>query len=73
METLVAEYGFTPAEAVLAATRASARALGILATHGTIEPGKAVDLIVLRADATLDIRNSEALELVIKSGRPVPR
>jgi len=73
MEALVAECGFTPAEAIIAATRVSARALGIANTHGTIEPGKAADLVVLRGDPTLDIRNSEAIELVIKSGRRVPR
>ena len=73
MEALVAACGFTPAEAIIAATRVSAQALGIANTHGTIEPGKAADLVVLRADPTLDIRNSAAIELVIKSGRRVPR
>jgi imidazolonepropionase-like amidohydrolase len=73
MAALVEDCGFIPAEALIAATRISARALGIAKTHGSIETGRAADLVVLRADPTLDIRNSEAIELVIKSGRVVPK
>jgi imidazolonepropionase-like amidohydrolase len=72
MATLVEECGFTPAEALRAATEISARALGIANTHGSIEPGRAADLVVLRADPTADIHNTLAIELVIKSGRIVP-
>jgi imidazolonepropionase-like amidohydrolase len=73
MAVLVEDCGFTPAEALIAATRVSARALGISKTHGTIGPGMAADLVILQADPTADIHNSSAIELVIKSGRPVPR
>jgi imidazolonepropionase-like amidohydrolase len=72
MAVLVERCGFTPAEALRAATEISARALGIADTHGSIEPGRAADLVVLKADPTADIRNSTAIELVIKSGRRVP-
>ena len=71
METLVANCGFRPAEALSAATKGSARALGISMTHGAIGRGKAADLLVLGADPTIDIRNTRAIELVIKFGRPV--
>ncbi len=73
MAVLVERCGFTPAEALRAATEISARALGIEVTHGSIEPGRAADVVVLKADPTADIRNSAAIELVIKSGRIVPR
>jgi imidazolonepropionase-like amidohydrolase len=73
LETLVSECGFTPAAALRAATLDSARALGIGATRGTIEPGKIADLVILRADPTLDIANCGAIEQVIKSGKRVPR
>jgi imidazolonepropionase-like amidohydrolase len=73
MLSLVEDCGFTPAAALIAATLDSARAVGISKTLGTIEPGKAADLVVLRADPTADIRNAGAIELVIKSGRPVSR
>ncbi len=71
--SLVEDCGFSPAAALLAATRDSARALGISKTHGTIEPGKAADLVVLRDDPTADIRNAGSIEWVIKSGRVVAR
>ena len=73
MAALVEDCGFTPAEALRAATEISARALGIGGAHGSIEPGRAADLVILKADPTADIRNSTAIELVIKSGRPVPK
>jgi len=73
MAALVEDCGFTPAEALRAATEISARALGIGGVHGSIEPGRAADLVILKADPTADIRNSTAIELVIKSGRPVPK
>jgi len=72
MATLVEDCGFTPAEALVAATRVSARATGISKTHGTIEPGQAADLVILRADPTAEIGNAKAFELVIKAGRRVP-
>jgi imidazolonepropionase-like amidohydrolase len=73
LAVLVENCGFTPGEALIAATKVSARALGISKTHGTIEPGRAADLVILRADPTADIRNSGTIELVIKSGRPVSK
>jgi len=41
-------------------------------THGAIEPGRAADLVILRADPTADIGNTKAIELIIKAGRRVP-
>ncbi len=40
------ELAMTPAEALVAATANAALALGIEATHGTLEPGKAADLVI---------------------------
>lgn len=73
LELLVSEAGFSPLEAITAATRNSARAVGAEATRGTIEIGKLADLVVLRADPTADIRNTREIELVIKRGRVVVR
>jgi imidazolonepropionase-like amidohydrolase len=47
---LVAEGGFTPLEALQAATRDSARFLGREKDLGTVEPGKLADLVLLDAD-----------------------
>ena len=43
-------FRLTPAEALLGVTRHAARALGLQATHGTVEPGKAADLCLWNLD-----------------------
>jgi imidazolonepropionase len=43
-------FRLTPAEALLGVTRHAARALGLQATHGTIEPGKVADLCLWNLD-----------------------
>ncbi len=43
-------FRLTPAEALLGATRHAARALGLQATHGTVEVGKAADLCLWNVD-----------------------
>jgi imidazolonepropionase len=43
-------FRLTPEEALLGATRHSAKALGMAETHGTLEPGKAADFAVWDID-----------------------
>ena len=43
-------FRLTPAEALLGATRHAAQALGLIATHGTIAPGKVADLCLWDAE-----------------------
>jgi imidazolonepropionase-like amidohydrolase len=75
LELLVTLAGLTPAEALESATRDAAAALGAGSMRGTIEVGKLSDLVVLREDPLLDIRNTRSIHLVVKRGRviPVPR
>jgi imidazolonepropionase-like amidohydrolase len=73
LELLVTLAGLTPAEALESATRHAAVALGAQDTRGTIEAGKLADLVVLRSDPLLDIRNTRSIELVIKRGRVYPQ
>ena len=72
MALLVAHCGFTPIEAIEAATRVGAMAMGHGADRGTITAGKFADLVVLAADPSRDIANTRRIALVIKHGRIYP-
>lgn len=67
------ECGLPPLEAIRAATQNNARTIGIEATHGTIEPGKAADLIVVDGDPVRDIAATANVRLVMQRGRIVRR
>jgi len=69
---LLVEAGFTPMEALEAATRDAARFLGIN-DAGTIETGRRADLVLLTADPLSDIRNAEKIKAVIVGGRVLDR
>jgi imidazolonepropionase-like amidohydrolase len=69
LELLVTLAGLSPAEALESATRDAAAALGAQSMRGTIEVGKLADLVVLRSDPLLDIRNTRTIQLVMKRGR----
>jgi imidazolonepropionase-like amidohydrolase len=73
MALLVEHCGFTPLEAIRAATQISAAATGQSAQRGTITAGKRADLVVLGADPTRDIRNTGKIVFVVKNGRIFPR
>lgn len=61
--------GMTPVEALRAGTIESARSLGYDADIGSLEVGKLADLVVLDADPTKDIRNSDKVRKVMLNGR----
>ncbi|MDV3456028.1 amidohydrolase family protein [Sphingomonas sp. HF-S4] len=61
--------GMTPVEALRAGTIASAQSLGMARDIGSLEPGKLADLVVLDADPTADIRNSDKVSRVMLGGR----
>jgi imidazolonepropionase-like amidohydrolase len=71
MEILVDKVGLTPLEVMTAVTRNNAIALGIEGSHGTIEPGKAADIVVCDSDPTECLPRVEGIILVIKGGRIV--
>lgn len=73
MALLVEHAGFTPIEAIHAATEVSAAAMGQSAQRGTITVGKRADLVVLSADPTHDIHNTGKIAQVIKNGRIYPK
>ncbi|ODP39542.1 amidohydrolase family protein [Sphingomonas turrisvirgatae] len=61
--------GMTPIEALRAGTIDSAKSLGFAKDVGSIEAGKLADLVVLDADPTADIRNSDKISRVMLGGR----
>jgi len=52
---LLTEVGFTPAEALVAATRLSAEAIGMGGEIGTVEKGKMADFAIFQGDPTQDV------------------
>jgi len=66
---LLVKAGFTPAEALRAATRDSARFMGLLDSYGTVEPRKAADLILLDANPLKDINSIDKINAVVTRGR----
>jgi imidazolonepropionase-like amidohydrolase len=77
MELLVNRAGFTPLEAITAATLNSAQAIGAVSILGSIVPGKLADLVVLDANPADDIRNTRSIAFVVRGGvihrRTAPR
>lgn len=67
---LYVEAGFTPMEALQAATLVPARAMGKDGELGTIAAGKRADVVVLDGDPLADIHAIRRISLVIARGRP---
>lgn len=62
------ESGFTPAEALVAATRDSARILGMDDKLGTIEPGKLADILIVEGDPLTDLGALANVSEVFRDG-----
>lgn len=73
MKLLVRDAGFSPADAIIAATRNGAKALGIEASAGTLQPGKKASLLILAKDPLIDIDNIDAVAYVVKGGKLIGR
>jgi imidazolonepropionase-like amidohydrolase len=65
--------GFTPAEALRAATLGAAEFLGRQHELGTIEKGNIADLVLLDANPLEDIGNTRKISVVIRSGKYLDR
>lgn len=70
MELLV-QAGLTPAQALMAGTANSAKALGVLADRGTIEKGKRADLVLLKGAPWASIADIRNTDRVLIDGRLV--
>jgi len=65
---LLTQAGFTPIEAIRIATWNGAKALGLENKIGSIEVGKAADLVVIDGDISQDIKNIRKVTHVFKHG-----
>ena len=66
---LLVKAGFTPADALRAATSDAAEFLGLQNSLGTVETGKRADLVLLDANPLEDIRNTQKISGVFLQGR----
>jgi len=74
LETYVKYLGFTPMEAIVAATKLNAITVGLAGQIGTIEPGTLADLLVVDGDPLADISVLQDLRkilVVMKAGELV--
>ena len=69
MEILVSDAGFTPFDAIVAATLNGAELLHIDDKYGTITVGKIADLFVVDKNPLENIANIKSVNFVIKKGK----
>jgi Tol biopolymer transport system component/imidazolonepropionase-like amidohydrolase len=67
---MMVRAGFTPFEALRAATLWSADAVGVAADLGAIERGKLADLLIVEGDPLRKIEDTMKIAVTIKNGRP---
>ncbi|WP_380872966.1 Xaa-Pro dipeptidase [Sphingomonas sp. DBB INV C78] len=65
---LMVKHGMTPMGAIVAATTNAADLLGLKDQVGSIEPGKAADLIAVAGDPLADVKVLKAVGFVMKGG-----
>jgi imidazolonepropionase-like amidohydrolase len=65
---LLVEAGLTPLQALQAASRDAAKAMGVSRQVGTIEVGETADLVLLNADPLADISNTRKIDAVVLHG-----
>lgn len=66
---VMVEYGMTPLEAIQAATRNGAQALGREKDLGAIAVGRFADIIAVDGDPLTNVRELESVDAVVKSGK----
>jgi len=71
LEFFVDYYGYSPAEALVCATRNGGLAMGYEGALGTLEPGKLADIILVDGDPLADVRvlsGPDKVAFVMKDG-----
>jgi imidazolonepropionase-like amidohydrolase len=67
---LMAEYGMTPTQALVATTSTAAELMGLEDELGTLEPGKRADVVVMDGDPLDVSKMGERIVAVYKDGEP---
>ena len=70
---LYVRYGLTPQQALQSAVVNGPRFLGKLDRYGSIDSGKAADLLALDADPLADIGATRRIHMVVSRGQPYDR
>ena len=66
---LMTKNGMAPADALISATASAAKLLGVDAETGTLQAGKAADVIAVAGNPLADIRATEHPTFVMKDGK----
>jgi len=69
---LMVAAGMSPMQALMAATSVAARACGVAEEVGSLEPGKAADVVVIRGNPLSDIDRVADVAAVYQRGNRVP-
>ncbi len=68
LSILVNQAGLTPMDAIVAASKNGAEALGIISERGTLEVNKAAALVVLNKNPLEDINHTRTIRFTLKNG-----
>jgi imidazolonepropionase-like amidohydrolase len=66
---LMVKHGMPASAAIQAATMSAATLLGVEKEVGSLEPGKAADIIAVSGDPTADVTTLKSVRFVMKDGR----
>ena len=64
-------YGMSPADAIISATKNTAKLLDIYKDVGSIDVGKDADFVALAKDPLIDIQNIKATVFIMKEGKEI--
>jgi imidazolonepropionase-like amidohydrolase len=69
---MVTKGGMTPRDALIAATKGGPALMNLSSETGTLEPGKAADLIAVEGDPLTDPTAVQHVDYVMVQGKPIP-
>lgn len=72
-QVMVENLGISPMEAIVCSTQTSADCLGILEETGTLEVGKAADVVIVNGNPAEDITSMHSVDTIVKQGEVVKR